>query len=444
MTTMEKGQHLHLDCFAGIAGDMFLAAMIDLGVPEAVIREGLAALDVHGYTLRVERVRRMGLAGIDLHVDCDEAHGGCAHIDPREGHGPVSVGHHHDRHDHSHAHEPARAPAHDHRTYASIRAMIEGSRLPSGARARALDIFARVARAEAHLHGATLDEVAFHEVGAIDSIVDIVGAALALDHLAPSRVTSRRVPLGHGFTRCAHGEFPVPAPATVAILAEVGAEVEDGGAAIELCTPTGAAILASCVDEYRELPAGRVLRAGYGAGDAALPDRPNLLRAILLEPPLAEDPAERDAVVIEANVDDMAPEWCGHLMERLFAAGARDVWYAPIVMKKGRPALTVGALCAVGAAAAVGSALLSESTTIGYRQHAVSRRTLSRSVVEVETRFGRIPVKVASDGERALNAAPEFEACRAAAERHRVPLKEVYLAANTAYATRLADSGRPG
>lgn len=440
MTTMEKGQHLHLDCFAGIAGDMFLAAMIDLGVPEQVIREGLATLDVHGYTLRVERVRRMGLAGVDLHVDCDEAHGGCAHIDPREGHGPLAGGHGHGQHDHDRAH----AHLHAHRTYASIRAMIEASRLPTGARARALDIFARVARAEAHLHGASLDEVAFHEVGAIDSIVDIVGAALALDHLEPSRVTSRRVPLGHGFTRCAHGEFPVPAPATVAILAEVGAAVEDGAAAIELCTPTGAAILASCVDEYRELPAGRVLRAGYGAGDAPLPDRPNLLRAILLEPELVQDPAERDAVVIEANVDDMSPEWCGHLMERLFAAGARDVWYTPIVMKKGRPALTVGALCAAGAAAAVGSALLAESTTIGYRQHAVSRRTLSRTVVEVETRFGRLPVKVSSDGERALNAAPEFEACRAAAERHQVPLKEVYLAANAAYATRLAESGRPG
>ncbi len=235
-----------------------------------------------------------------------------------------------------------------------------------------------MARAEAALHGTTVEEVAFHEVGAIDSIVDIVGAALALDELAPSRVTSRRIPLGHGFTHCAHGDFPVPAPATLAILAEVGAEVEDGGAAIELCTPTGAAILASCVEAYRELPPGRALGAGYGAGDAALPDRPNLLRAILLEPS-EEDAAERDAVVLEANVDDMPAEWCGHLMERLFAAGARDAWFTPIVMKKGRPALTIGALCARELAAAVGATLLAESTTIGYRQYADSRR-LSREL----------------------------------------------------------------
>jgi pyridinium-3,5-bisthiocarboxylic acid mononucleotide nickel chelatase len=406
---MQTGKHLYLDCTSGIAGDMFLGAAIDLGVPEAVIREGLGKLPLHGYRLEVGRKRHSGISGCDVKVVVE--------------------------HEHGHGHD------HGHREWAEIRGLIEGAPLAESAKQRALDIFSRVARAESRLHDVPLEKVAFHEVGAVDSIVDIVGAALALDHMRPARVSSRPVPLGHGFCRCAHGVLPVPSPAAVAILAEVGAAVEDGGLDIELCTPTGAAIVASCATEFGPIPAAPVLGAGYGAGDTELPDRPNHLRLLLFEPQAA-DAAERDAVVIEANIDDMPSEFCGYLLERLFAAGARDVWFTPIVMKKGRPALTVSALCAAELREAVGAALLTESTSIGYRYRAVGRRTLSRSSVEVPTPFGPVTVKVASDGERVLNAAPEFEVVRRLAEAAEVSWKEVYAAALAGY-RGLAESGSP-
>jgi pyridinium-3,5-bisthiocarboxylic acid mononucleotide nickel chelatase len=406
---MLTGKHLYLDCTSGIAGDMFLGAAIDLGVPEAAIREGLGKLHLHGYRLEVGRKQHSGISGCDIKVVVE--------------------------HDHKHDH------GHEHRAWADIRQMIEGSGLGDPVKQRAIDIFSRVARAEAKLHDRPLEQVAFHEVGAVDSIVDIVGAALALDHLRPARVTSRPVPLGHGFCRCAHGVLPVPSPAAVAILSEVGASVEDGGLSIELCTPTGAAIVASCATEFGQIPAAPVLGAGYGAGDTELPDRPNHLRLLLFEPQVA-DAAERDAVVIEANIDDMPSEFCGYLLDRLFAAGARDVWFTPIVMKKGRPALTVSALCAADLREAVGAVLLAESTSIGYRYRPVGRRTLSRSSVEVATPFGAVSVKVASDGERVLNAAPEFEAVRRLAEAAGVSWKEVYAAALAGY-RGLAESGSP-
>jgi hypothetical protein len=382
--------------------------MLDLGVPEPVVRDGLAQLPVRGYELRVGRARHMGVEGCNVQV-----------VVPRG--------------------DPEHGQDHDHRRWASIRRMIGDSRLAPAVQRRALDMFERVAHAEARLHGTALEEVEFHEVGAVDSIVDIVGAALALEHLAPQRVTARPVPLGHGFTHCAHGTLPVPAPAAVEILAAAGAQVQDGGADMELCTPTGAAIIASSVDGYGELPAGQLLAAGYGAGDSTLLDRPNHLRAIILDT-AAEESAELEAVVVEANIDDMAPEWCGHLLERLFAAGARDVWYTPIVMKKGRPALTVAALCAPSLLQAVGDALLAESTSIGFRHHRVGRRTLLRRAVEVQTAYGVIAVKVAMDGDRVLNASPEFDLCKAAADCHGVPLKVVYAAAMAAY---LAERGQP-
>ncbi len=310
--------------------------------------------------------------------------------------------------------------------------MILGAGLPKGACDRALDIFGRIAVAEAGLHGMEPEEVSFHEVGAMDSIVDIVGAALALDWLSPARITARPVPLGHGITRCAHGILPVPAPAAMKILE--GCEVEDGGADMELTTPTGAAIVASCVDDFGTLPAARLLGSGYGAGDGELADRANHLRLVALDPGAEpDDEAERAAVVLEANVDNMPPEWCGHLMERLFAAGARDVWYTPIVMKKNRPALTISTLCAASRVEQVGAALLAESTTIGLRHYRVNRRTLGRRSVALTTPHGEVEVKLALDGERVVNAAPEYRTCKAVADSTGVPLKEVYAAALAAY-----------
>lgn len=409
-----RHKHLYLDCFAGVAGDMFLGAALDLGVPEDVIREGLGRLPMHDqFDLQVRRARRMGIEGCDVKVLC-----------------------HKHEHGQGRGQEQGHGQGHGHRTWISIKEMIEKAGLPAGATARALDIFGRIATAEAALHGMDLQEVSFHEVGAVDSVVDIVGAALALDYLTPASVSSSVVPLGHGTTRCAHGTLPVPSPAALKILE--GCEVEDGGAATELTTPTGAAIVASCVERYGSIPAARLVASGYGAGDGELEDRANHLRLVLLEPD-PEDEAERDAVVIEANVDNMPSEWCGHIMERLFAAGARDVWYTPIVMKKNRPALTISALCAASLVERVGSTLLAESTTIGMRTYRVGRRTLDRRSVELETVMGTVEVKLALDGERVVNAAPEYRTCKAAADRLGVPLKEVYAAAMAAYQVSKGD-----
>lgn len=391
------GRHLHIDCFSGVAGDMFLGACIDLGVPEVLIRDGLALLPWGGYELRVEPASRGGITGVDVKVVIE------------------APNHHHE---------------HGHRAWKEIRLGIQKSALSDGVKERALDIFTRVARAEGKVHGVPTDEVHFHEVGATDSIVDVVGAAICLSFLTPSSVSCRTIPLGQGTVRCAHGVLPVPPPATVEILQ--GASVESGGVQMELCTPTGAAIVQSCTPTFGPLPSGRLLGVGYGAGDRELPHGPNHLRLLLLDPG-APDPAESGAVLLEANVDDMSPEGSGYLMERLFEAGARDVWFTPIVMKKGRPALTISVLCAEADVDRASEMLFAETTTIGLRRHAVGRRTLSRELVQVTTPYGEVVIKIARDGERVFNAAPEFESCREAARRHDVPLKEVTAAAVSAY-----------
>jgi hypothetical protein len=451
-----RGLHLHFDCFAGAAGDMVLGALLDLGVPEAVVRRTLATLPVEGYELTVRRAKRCGLEGCDVKVrvhghdghdhdhdrdhDHDHGHGAGAGAGGR-GHG----GHAHAKHRHA-AHRPDaprtahRHGAHGHRSWREIRRLLQ-EHLAGDVRERALAIFTAVAEAEAKLHGRPLDAVEFHEVGAIDSIVDTVGTAAALAWLQPARITARPVPLGHGHVHCAHGRLPVPSPAALAILTKAGVPVEDGDVDMELCTPTGAAILATQAEAFGPLPPLRPRAVGYGAGDDDPADRPNLLRVVLGEPWAAAragrgDPADTEAVVLEANVDDMAPQLCEPLLDALFAAGARDAWLQPIVMKKSRPAFTVGALCAPDEREAVAGALLRHSTTIGLRMRAVERRVLERRTVRVATAYGRLPVKLALEGGEVLNAAPEYEPCREAASRAGVPLKEVYAAVLAAYRQR--------
>jgi hypothetical protein len=331
---------------------------------------------------------------------------------------------------HSHDHPEHHVHAHVHYRYADIRARIAGAALTEGTRRRALDIFDRIARAEAKLHGTTVDAVSFHEVGAIDSVVDVVGTAAALDYLAPAAVTCASVAMGHGTITCAHGVLPVPAPAALAVLTEAGGVMADGGVARELCTPTGAAILAHAVTSWTPAPTGKPVATGWGAGDADLADRANVLRVIALEiAPRAADTVWQ----IEANLDDMSPELCAPAADAVFAAGALDVWWSPITMKKGRPALVLAALATDDMRAAVVAAILRETTTIGVRYRQVERTVLSRRSVEVATRYGTIPIKVASDGDAVVNAAPEYEACAAAARQHGVPVKVVFAAALAAF-----------
>jgi uncharacterized protein (TIGR00299 family) protein len=425
-----KGLHLHFDCASGAAGDMTLGALIDLGVPIDVIGAALDAIGAGRARLHVARVTKGGIAATDVKVDTSGSLDVAAHAHEHD------HGHHHDHdHDHDHDHHHGHSHAafarasHAHHHYGSIRARIVDAKLTDGTKRRALDIFDRLARAEAKLHGSTVEEVSFHEVGAIDSVVDVVGTAAALDWLAPASVSCASVAMGHGTLTCAHGVLPVPAPAALEVLREAGGVMADGGAPRELCTPTGAAILAATVTAWTPAPTGRPVAVGWGAGDAELADRANVLRVT------AVDPAVAPASVwqIDANIDDMSPELCGPAADAVFAAGALDVWWTPITMKKGRPALVLSALVETAARDAVIAAILRETTTIGVRFAPRERTVLARSTVIVATRYGSIPIKLARDGDRLVNAAPEYEACAAAARAHDVAVKRVFAAALAAF-----------
>jgi uncharacterized protein (TIGR00299 family) protein len=417
-----KGLHLHVDCASGAAGDMMLGALIDLGVPERAIGDALDAIGAGRQRLHVARVTKGGIAAVDVKVDT----GGHVIADAHD--------HVHDHvrdHAHDHAHHHGDHRAHYH--YGAIRARIVDAPLTDGTKRRALDIFDRLARAEAAIHGTTVEAVTFHEVGAIDSIVDVVGTAAALDYLEPVAMTCASVAMGHGFVRSAHGILPVPAPAALEVLREAGGVMADGGLPRELCTPTGAAILAASVTAWTPAPTGRALAIGWGAGDLDFADRPNVLRVSLIE---RTDAAANVVWQIDANIDDMSGELCAPAADAAFAAGALDVWWTPVTMKKGRPALVLSALAEPAARDAVVAAILRETTTIGVRFAPRERAVLARRVVEVPTRYGAIPVKLALDGDVVRNAAPEYEACAEAARRAGVPVKVVYAAALAAYASR--------
>ncbi len=396
-----RGLHLHFDGVAGAAGDMILGALFDLGVPQEIVTHALEAIGIEADRLAVENIVKSGIASVDVKVRVEHDH----------------------EHDHDH-------DQHHHHHYSDIRERIEG-KLDPAAEKLCFDIFDRVARAEAKLHGTTVDKVAFHEVGAVDSIVDIVGAAAALAWLAPASVSSSPVAMGHGSVKCAHGILPVPAPASLEIMRESGGLTTDGGVARELCTPTGAAILSAVVTRWESMPALSVMGVGYGAGDADLDDRPNVLRVTAGR--RAETGGDEAIYRIETNVDDMSPEMFEHAAEAMFEAGAVDVWWSPITMKKARPALQLSALVPELRLDEVLRATLRETTSIGVRFDRVGRRVLEREVCEVHTRFGPIPVKVARLDGLEVNAAPEYEACRAAAREHGVALKSVFAAAVAAH-----------
>ncbi len=449
-----RGLHLHVDAASGAAGDMMLGALIDLGVPIDVIGDALDAIGAGRQRLKTTKVVKHGIAATDVKVDTSGEIPGIGHAHHKtdqESTGAVPIDAlarlveqtRFDEHDHDHDHGHAHGHGHGHHThplpsrhdhphyhYSDIRERIAGAPLTAGTKQRALDIFDRIARAEAKLHGSTVEDVAFHEVGAIDSIVDVVGTAAALDWLSPASVSCASVAMGHGTITCSHGVLPVPAPAALEVMREAGGVMADGGVARELCTPTGAAILAASVTTWGPAPTGRPLAVGWGAGDADLADRANVLRTLVL----ARFVSSADAIwQIDANVDDMSSELCAPALDAIFAAGALDAWWTPIQMKKGRPALTLSALATLDKRGAVITAILRETTSIGVRYAQLERTTLDRSFVDVTTRFGVIPMKIARDGNLVINAAPEYEACARAAKQHDVPVKVVYAAALAAF-----------
>ncbi|HMB55235.1 MAG TPA: nickel pincer cofactor biosynthesis protein LarC [Thermoanaerobaculia bacterium] len=441
----ETGRHYHLDCFSGLAGDMFLGACVDLGMPLSVVEQAVAALDLAGVGVEARRADRGGLAGTRFRVlqdgapiegpdpeerdpdeRLDEAHRH-AH---QHGH---DHGHHHG-HDHDHHHDDDHGHDHHHdhdhhhhgesRNLPQIRQLIESSRLDAAVKETAANLFARLGEAEAKAHGVPIETVHFHEVGAIDSIVDLVGAAAAYHHLAPERLTSSPVNVGSGTVKTAHGVLPVPAPATAHLVRGLPVHGGPGG---ELLTPTGAVILAELVDDFGDLPPLVLEASGYGLGKKHLGTQPNAVR--LTRGRAAGEETAGEVVVIETEVDDLPAEGFGFLMERLLAAGALDVYFTPVQMKKNRPGTLITVLCRPPEREATAALLLAESGSLGCRFHTAGRLEAEREVVTVETPFGEVRVKRASLGGRQLAAAPEYEDCRRLALEAGVPWREVYRAA---------------
>ena len=435
-----RGLHLHFEPASGIAGDMAVAALVDLGVPPAVVTGAVKAMGVRGLKVGFGRRKRGAFVGRSFDVSWPGQHK--HEHEHAHHHGQDHEhDHHHDHDEHEHEHEHVNEHVHDgheHRDYAEVKRLLKKARLDSDARALAGEIFARIAEVEAKLHGTKVDRVTFHEVGAYDSIADVVGVAAAISYLAPASIGSLPPVIGIGYISTAHGTVPVPAPATAALLAGIPIVPEGNG---ELTTPTGAAILATVVDEFGPLPPMRMRGAGYGTGTKQLSDRANVLRVVVGEPVGVRDTAAAapEVVLLEANIDDMSGELIAPLVEALAEAGAVDVWSAPILMKKGRPAVQVSALAPPDASAAVERAFFRNSTTLGLRRRRLERVVLARSFVKVATKYGAVRAKLAVlDGE-VLGAHPEFEDCRRAAARARVPVREVVAAASAAARASLSN-----
>lgn len=428
--SLARGLHLHFDCPSGIAGDMTLAAMLDLGVPLAAVEAAFEAVGIGKHRLRATRVQNHGIAAVRVDIEVDTPLGGGWSVasvasSPRP---RVARG--------------ARDGSHVHHPYHVIRAMISKASLDTEVTRRALDIFDRIARAEAKLHGTPVDEVAFHEVGAIDSIADVVAAAVALAHLAPASVSCASVAMGHGTVTCAHGVLPVPSPAALEILREAGGMVCDGGVARELCTPTGAAILAHAVTAWLPCPPMTPVAVGWGAGHASLADRPNAVRIVLGAPApvvqLASDAGDEGdgerLWQLECNLDDMNPEWLPSVLASSLAAGAVDVWHAPIAMKKGRQGVVLTALAYASNALVIAELWFRETTTLGVRRWPVDRWAMARAHRTVATPWGPVRVKLGLRGDGAVvKASPEHDDCAAVAGAAGVPLREVYEAALGSY-----------
>jgi len=427
---------LYLDLFSGIAGDMFIAALLDLGVDAAKLERELKKLKLDGYHLHIARGQKSAIAGMkfDVHLAHDHEHG-------------HDHGHHHHDHEHPHQHEHDH---HDHghdeqRNFAEIKKLILRSQLSAWVKQKSIAVFQRIAEAEGKIHGLPPGEVHFHEVGAVDSIVDIVGAAIVLELLGKPRVFASPVVEGTGWINCAHGRFPVPAPATLAILGARGIGVTQCDEPHELVTPTGAALLAEFAESFGAMDNLVAEKIGFGLGTRDNETRPNVLRAVLGSQSKVQNPKskvgsakepsthldwETDRVaVLETNLDDCAGEILGSFVETALAAGALDVFHTPIQMKKNRPGVLLTVLCAEAEADKFSELLLRETTAFGVRKTIAERRKLRREFAEVTTAFGKVTVKIGRLGGKVVQAAPEFESVKKLAAQKKVPVKQIFAAA---------------
>ena len=397
---------LLLEPTGGVAGDMFLAAALDLGVPKEELVAQLRTLKLPGWTLEVTRTQRHGITGTHVDVVVEDSH---QHLHGHE----TNQGHHPD----------------GHRPLSEIRALISASGLPARAKQRAQAVFEVIGAAESKIHDLPIEKIAFHEIGAVDSIIDICGAAVVLELLGEPEVFSTPPPLGSGTVHIAHGIVPVPVPATMEILRGVPVLFEGKG---ELTTPTGAALLKTFA-RVGPLPAATVERIGYGVGTKDWPDRANVLRACIAH----RAPDEASSVqVIEANLDDCSPQLLGALIDTLMKQGALDAWVVPATMKKGRPGHQLSVLATDASHRALIATVLAESTSLGIRSHRSERTVLDRRFEEVATPWGRVRIKLGLQGETIINAAPEFEDCRALADTAKIPVKRVLAAAIAAWESK--------
>ncbi len=397
---------LALEPVGGIAGDMMLGALLHLGAPRSALDAGLAALaeasgavDLRGTRVLAEPVLVNGVRALHVEVRVPKD------VREREPH---------------------------HRPFRAIRELIGGARLPERARELALSAFTRLAEAEGRVHGVPPDEVEFHEVGAVDSIVDVVGSAMLLAALAPARIVCLPPPSGGGTARAAHGPIPIPSPAVLEVLR--GRALRPSGPG-ERTTPTGAALVAAWTEPADSLPELSVQAIGYGAGSRRWEDAPNLLRAVL-GATVPGQPGGGAGWVLEANLDDLSPQLVASAFEAVLLAGAADAWIAPVTMKKGRPGHLLGAVVPEAARAAVEEAIFRETSSLGVRAYRIERSVLDREVVEVATPYGPVRFKVARRGGVEMNAAPEFEDCRTRARERGVAVKEVVGAAIAAWRSR--------
>jgi uncharacterized protein (TIGR00299 family) protein len=418
---------LYLDLSSGISGDMFIAALIDVGVDARQLEQELKKLHLEGYHLHVSRGHRASLEGVKFDVPLASEHD----------HGTQP-------HSHNHAHTHSHPHTHEHgRNFTEIRQLITESQLSAWVKQKSVAVFQRLATAEGKIHGLPPDQVGFHEVGAVDSIVDIVGGCIGLEMLGKPRVLASPVVEGTGWIDCAHGRFPIPAPATLAILGARGIPLSQCDEPNELVTPTGAALLAEFADAFgpmREVVAEKV---GYGLGTRDNPKRPNALRAVLGESGVesrvsgtgaaAHDWETDTIVMLETNLDDINAEILGNFMEKALAAGALDVFHTAIQMKKNRPGVLLTVLCAEADGDKFSELLLRETSAFGIRRYTAERRKLQREFVTVQTPQGGVTVKVGKLDGKVLQAAPEFESCKKLADQAGVPIKEVYDAALRAF-----------
>ena len=430
----------YLDCFSGISGDMFLGALLDAGVSPELLEDTVATLNI-GARLEISRVLRSGISAIkvDVYVYGEKDLPREVFSEKREHDHHPDHAHEHDSgykhsHDaHTHLHDTHSHPHAHGRSLTAIREIIEKAAISPTAKATAIRIFENLAEAEAEIHDTSIDQVHFHEVGAVDAMVDIVCAAVGAESLAVKEWVCSPLNVGGGTVKCAHGTLPIPAPATLKLLRD--APVYSSGPQVELVTPTGAAIVKTLNTRFALFPAMTIEKTGYGAGTREFPDHPNLLRITIGE---AESAAHLSTsndriTVLEANLDDLSPQVLAYAMERLLAEGALDVFSVPVQMKKSRPGALLTVLAKIEDANRLTKTIFAETTTLGVRRREEQRQTLARRWENVNTTWGPVRIKIASMNGTISNYAPEYEDCRALAEAHHVPLKEVIHEAVQAY-----------